>query len=92
MFSIPRANVVQSDTGFSIEVLGRTGIEYREADKVLFVDSEVLATPAIAIYVKSIHLWKPPFDSEPIPNEKKDEIIRNIQQAIKFMGEEVQLL
>jgi hypothetical protein len=40
MFSIPRLNVIESDEGFSVEVLGRTVTSNREGDKVLFVDSE----------------------------------------------------
>jgi hypothetical protein len=43
MFTIPRTNVVSSDEGFSVEVLGRIGIEYREGGKSMFADSEVLA-------------------------------------------------
>ena len=46
MFFRPRVNVVESDAGFSVEVLGRTGIRYREGDKSIFVDSEVLNGPS----------------------------------------------
>jgi hypothetical protein len=42
MFKETRKNVVESDEGFSIEVLGRTGIKYTEGEKTMFVDSEVL--------------------------------------------------
>ena len=28
MFHIPRVNVIESESGFSIEILGRTGMEY----------------------------------------------------------------
>jgi hypothetical protein len=31
--------------GFSVEVLGRTGLRYREAGRQMFVDSEVLTGP-----------------------------------------------
>jgi hypothetical protein len=44
MFTIPKINVVAGDEGFSVEVLGRTGIEYREGGNAAFVDSEVLVT------------------------------------------------
>ena len=43
MLRSPRANLVESDEGFLVEVLGRTGILYKERDHVMFVDSEVLA-------------------------------------------------
>jgi hypothetical protein len=32
MFSIPRVNVIESDNGFSVQVLGRVGLCYREGD------------------------------------------------------------
>lgn len=45
-FSEPRANLIESDAGFSVEVLGQTGIRYSEGGRTAFVDSEVLAEPA----------------------------------------------
>jgi len=68
-------NVIESDEGFSVEVLGRTAISNREGDKVLFVDSEALAPgKGIAIFTDSIQAWNLPHN-EPIPLEKKASII-----------------
>ena len=93
MFSIPRVNVIESDTGFSVEVLGRTGMKYREGDKCLFVDSEVLvAGKGIMISAKSIKYWDPPHDKEEISPNKKAIILNNIKDAIGFRNEPVEIL
>ncbi|HEV2038278.1 MAG TPA: hypothetical protein VGQ96_06710, partial [Candidatus Eremiobacteraceae bacterium] len=61
VFSIPRVNVVQSSEGYSVEVLGRTGLQYIEGERRLFVDSEVLVGDAgLVIYAGSIVRWDPP--------------------------------
>src|SRR5262245_49392708 len=39
---LTRRNLYVSSDGFSMEVLGRTGLRYREAGREMFVDSEVL--------------------------------------------------
>jgi hypothetical protein len=70
-----------------VEVLGRTGIEYREGEMTMFVDSEVLAIPAIAVFKESIRAWKPPFDNEPLSQRQKDQILANICAAIGFRNE-----
>jgi len=55
MFFTPRVNLIASDEGFSIEVLGRTGIEYREGERAMIVDAEVLAPGhGIALFKKSL--------------------------------------
>ena len=79
MFFVPRVNVVESDAGFSIEILGRTGMKYREGEKSLFVDSEVLVQgKGIAISSKSIREWDPPYTASPISPEKRDAIITTL--------------
>ena len=61
MFSIPRLKVIESEEGFSVEVLGRTAISNREGDKVLLVDSEALAPgKGIAIFTDFIQAWNLP--------------------------------
>jgi hypothetical protein len=93
MFTIPKVNVVASDEGFSVEVLGRTGIEYREGSKSAFVDSEVLATGyGIAIFKDSIKGWRPPHDKEAISTEDRQRILDNIRRAITFRNQPVQIL
>jgi hypothetical protein len=93
MFSTPKVNVVSSDEGFSVEVLGRTGIEYREGGKAAFVDSEILATGhGIAVFKNSIKGWRPPHDKEGITAEQRQRIIENIRRAIEFQRQPVEVL
>jgi hypothetical protein len=42
-FSEPEPNVIESSTGFSVRVLGRTGMRYTEGERSVWIDSEVLA-------------------------------------------------
>jgi hypothetical protein len=93
MFQIPRVNVIQSDAGFSIEMLGRTGIEYRESDRAMFVESEILMTdtPTVAIWKDHIRTWKPPHDNEQITEEKRTEILKRICAALKWRNTQVEI-
>jgi hypothetical protein len=93
MFVIPRANVIESDEGFSVEVLGRTGMKYREGDRSLSLYSEVLATGyGIAIWTRTISQWDPPHDGEPIGPEKKAVIVDNIKRAMEFRKAPLQIM
>ena len=86
MFRTPRVNVIESDTGFSVEVLGRTGLLYAEGEKSMKIDSEVLTSSEIGIIKKSIRAWKPPFENEAVDDGKRDTIIENIRQAFRSQG------
>lgn len=89
MFSIPRVNVIESDEGFSVEVLGRTGLRYTEGERTLFVDSEVLMGPSgLAVFSDSISRWESPEDQE-ISDEEKRRILDNIRRAFRFRGLEI---
>ncbi len=58
-FSEPELNVIESSTGFSVRVLGRTGMQYTEGERSVWIDSEVLATPrAIAMFKETIRAWE----------------------------------
>ncbi len=91
VFSSPRVNVIASSQGFEVEVLGRVGIEYREAGRAVFVDSEVLMR-GIMVLASSIRRWKPPYDVlPPITPEERDRIVDNIRRAIGSRGEPVEV-
>ena len=93
MFHIPRLNVIESENGFSVEILGRTGIEYRESSKAMFIESEILMTdvPNVAIWKDHIRAWKPPHDKEPVSEEKRTEILRHICAALKWRNTQVEI-
>lgn len=74
-FSSPRANLLEDDNGVSIEVLGRTGIRYSERGRSCFVDSEVLATAAIAVWPSGIRRWDPPHADDPLTDDDRRRIL-----------------
>jgi hypothetical protein len=93
MFKMSRPNVIESDEGFSVEVLGRTGLLYTERAKKLHVDSEVLAGPSgLVIYRDSITTWEPPHTDELIDESKRAAIVDNIRRAFRSDGLEIQVL
>lgn len=90
MFTIPRLNVIESDQGFSVEVLGRTGILYTEHGKRMKIDSELLMGPkAMVIYSYSISRWLPPHDCEAVDEKVRQRIMNNLMEAFRFRGAEV---
>ncbi len=82
----PQPNVINSSAGFSVRVLGRTGLRYEEGGRSVRVDSEVLATPrAIAMYKDSIKYWE---GSDPgqVSDADRDRIADNIKRAFEACG------
>ena len=87
MFTIPRVNVIKSDEGFSIEVLGMTGLKYTQNGKSLRINSEILrGHPDIMIDTKSIVKWE---TGEAINISLRKQIIDNLSRAFKFRGVEI---
>jgi Immunity protein 74 len=94
MFKIPRVNVIESDEGFSVEVLGRTGLLYVEGEKTVHISSEMLVSfgPALlALYTSSIKTWDSPNDNEVIDSKKRDIIVDNVRRAFHFQGFEIEV-
>ena len=93
MFTTPSANVVASDEGFRVEILGRTGIDYAEGGRSMFVDGEILASPhGIAVYQKSIRAWRPPHEREQLTAADRQRIIANICRAFEFQNLPVEIV
>jgi len=93
MFDIPRPNVIKSDEGFSVEVLGMTGLLYTEGPRSLYVDSEVIAEPhGLMIYSSSIQSWKSLYEGEIINDAKRNVIVENIRRAFRFRGFEIEVI
>jgi hypothetical protein len=83
--------VIESTAGFSVRVLGRTGLRYAEATRSVWIDSEVLAKPrAIAMFKESIRVWEGPESEEIIPKDI-DRIAENIKRAFEACGYELQV-
>lgn len=91
MFSIPRPNLIESSDGFCVEVLGRTGILYMEGEKVVRIDSEVLAGPSgLVIYTDSINAWSEP-NHMLLSQLDRERIIANIRAAFRFRGYDIEI-
>ena len=74
-----------SDNGFEVRIESHGMIIYIENNKLLNVDSEFLANNAgIAIYKNSIKAWNKPNDNEIINPDERDEILKNIIDALSF--------
>jgi len=76
-----------------VEVLGRTGLRYREAGRQMFVDSEVLTGPSgMAVYKDTIQKWDPPYDNVPVTDSDRDRILNNIRDAFRSQGFEIDVI
>ena len=85
MFTLTSPDQITAADGYVVKVLGRTGLEYREGERVVLIDSEVLVTGrGMAIFKKSLERWQPPHDAEVISAEKKKEILSRLVAAVKF--------
>lgn len=92
MFSIPSPNVIESSEGYSVEVLGRTGLIYNEGSKTMQIDSEVLAGPSgIVVYTDSINSWDKPNGVSQIDDKERERIVSNIVAAFKFRGYDIEV-
>ena len=83
------ANRIESDDGFSVEILGRGGLCYSEAGHEMRVDSEFLALGSrfdMVVYGGSVRRWKPPYSEETIDSAKRALILDNIRRALESRG------
>src|SRR5579859_7705536 len=90
-FSEPAPNVIESDAGFSVRVLGRTGMRYTEGGRSVRIDSEVLGRPrAIVMFEESIKAWEGE-GAQPLSVADRDRIIGNIKRAFESCGYELEV-
>jgi hypothetical protein len=90
VFFTPRVNVIESDEGFSVEVLGPTRVLYVEGPRSVQIESEYLMSPrALVIYPSSIKRWDPPHATGAIDKATRDRIVENIRRAFRFDGHEI---
>ena len=93
MFTSPRPNLYESSEGFSVEVLGRTGLRYRELDREMFVDSEVLTgSSGLAVYQDSIQNWDAPHECGHISEADRQRILANIRDTFRAQGFEIDVI
>jgi hypothetical protein len=74
-----------SGPGCGVTVLGRAGLRYREGDRTIFVDGEMLTGEFdFVIYAGSIRAWES--SGEPIAEAERQRIVSNIQAAFRQNG------
>lgn len=79
-------NRVKSDTGFVVKIRAIAGfVEYREGDHcaVLPIENNFFEGKGYLSRDTTIK-WKPPHESELMPEEKRIEILTNVFEALKF--------
>ena len=76
-----------------MEVLGRTGLRYRETGRQMFADSEVVTGPsAIAVYKDTIQKWDPPYDNVAVLDSDRGRILNNIREAFRSQAFEIDVI
>jgi hypothetical protein len=60
-------------------------VEYREAGRraIVRVDNDFIQRRAY-LYKGTVIKWNPPHDTEVIPEEKRQEILQNVYEALRF--------
>jgi hypothetical protein len=46
----------------------------------------------VAIWRETIRKWQPPHDVEPLDDGKREAILENIRQALRFQGDEIKVI
>jgi hypothetical protein len=90
-FSEPEPNVIESSTGFTVRVLGRTGMRYVEGGRSVRIDSEVLARPGAIAMFKDRMKEDSPNDSAEITEADRDRITSNIKRAFDACGYDLEV-
>lgn len=89
-FTSPRPNLYVSSTGYSVEVLGRTGLRYTERNRSLTIDSETLDGPSgMGIYRRSIAHWDAPHANDPLSQAEIERVVDNVRTAFRSQGFEI---
>lgn len=91
-FTKPALNTYASSSGFTVKVLGRTGLLYSEGERSIHIDSEVLAgePPGIWVTQNTGFEWQPS-DGRPVSDAERDRILGNIKRAFGFFGHRLEV-
>ena len=78
---------------YKVVAKGRSGLLYKEGDKAITVDSELLSESlGIAIFTDSIKSWDAPFNEEALSEEDRNRIIKNIKKDLEKQKRKVILV
>jgi hypothetical protein len=87
----PKPNLIESDLGFSVEMIAWDKLVYREGGKELTLTAERLSGPAIFVVYLGEYpdCWDPPFEKVKISDEDFRRIGENIREAYQSQGSEI---
>ena len=88
-FSESEPNFIESSSGFSVRILGLTGMRYSEGRRSVWIDSEDLATGAMALFKDSIKTWEGEGGERAVSAADRDRIVANIKRAFESCGYEL---
>ena len=82
---------VESSRGFTVRLVDRDSLEYREGDHVMIFGTEPTGPKVEAqlIFYTARQYgvrWEPPFKDEPVSRARHEEIIANVLRALGAMN------
>lgn len=86
-------NTVKSDDGFKVKVRSIRGfVEYCEGSRraIVPIDNDFFQGRAYLCKDTAIK-WKPPYESEIIDEEKRQRILKNVYEALRFCGGPIEM-
>ena len=86
-FTSPRANLIVSRNGFSVEVAHHT-VRYEEDGRAMDIFAEWLATADAKIIVRrqDIRAWQGPHGEDEVTESERSRIAENMHRALVFEG------
>jgi hypothetical protein len=95
-FRVTRVNVIESDEGFSVELLPPGGLtcpdlKYTQGDKTLIMHTELcgISPYFLVIFPDSIKNWNSPYNEELIDESTRKLIIENVRRAFAAKGQKI---
>jgi hypothetical protein len=87
-------NTVKSDAGFSVRSLSISGyVKYREGDRVAIVPVRpVVGKALVHMFKDTVISWSAPHNAEVISEEKRQEILQRVFEAMRFNKEPVEMV
>ncbi len=87
MFKMPKKYLIESDEGFSVQVIEGGQLLYRERDRTMNIESErLVGATLLAVYSRSITRWNPPHENELLDESERRSIMHNILNAFASQG------
>jgi hypothetical protein len=74
--------------GRSVEILGRSGIKYRDKSNKYYIDSEMLVGPEfdLVIFSDSVRFYNDTSLLNPLSKNEKDEIVKIVVTLLESVG------